>query len=81
MDMDDVHRIHVHDSQGGGSIVGWSCAGGWCVQVNPVGHRSLYPKFFLTRQTALAHMDWVHRHWSSHVKSLSPIRTTYKRAV
>ena len=46
------------------------------VQVSVEGQKSLYPKTFPLRETALAYAEWVEANWSYHIKEVSVIKTT-----
>lgn len=50
--------------------------GKFTVSVTIIGQKSLYPKTFSLKETALNYALWVERNWAYHIKDVPIIKTT-----
>lgn len=48
----------------------------YTVQVSVVNQKSLYPKVFPSKTTALQNAAWIERNWDYHIKDVDLVKTT-----
>lgn len=72
-----ILRKEIHHERGDGFVTVYcDDSGKHVVSVTIIGQKSLYPKVFPLKETALSYALWVERNWSYHVKDVSLIKTT-----
>lgn len=72
-----ILRNRVNHTKGSGYVTVYEDdSGKYVVAVSVDNQRSLYPKVFEAKETALKHAQFIIRNWVYHIKATSPIRLT-----
>ena len=74
-----IIRKRIYHYKGNGNLSVYKDKfGSYVVAVSVDNQKSLYPKVFYSKETALKHAEWIEKNWDYHIVDFNRIKTTFR---